>query len=171
MVWRSIGVCVLGTVLMVHPVSAAEVTRVTETLPAVPAAEPVLTVTLGGSSTALTLADIEKLPVYRAEMETKWTPKSVWTGVKLSDLLAAQGKTVPDNVTLLATDNYTLDLSRAEIDAGEPILATRLNGAPLTAENKGPLFLVWPKLVEKMMDGSAPEHHWIWAVNRIEAAR
>jgi len=125
-------------------------------------------VTVGG--TPLGLAAIEKLPLRQSRMANPWSPDgAVWVGVRLVDLLAAQGLAGRD-VALRARDNYTIRLKPADINGDEPLLATRMDGKPLDPTTTGPLMLVWPAQAEKVMAKTAPDANWIWGIVEIKPA-
>lgn len=173
MIGRMAAAAILCGALMMPAAFAAETKPVPAPLPALSAAaaaRPTLTISRPGASVVLTLAEIERLALYQADMATRWTPMSEWAGIRLADLLAAHGLGTVDRVTLRATDGYGIDLERAEIQAGDPILATRRDGAPLDPADKGPLFLLWPKTAETVLAGTSSDVAWIWSVDRIEAA-
>lgn len=119
---------------------------------------------------ALTLAAIETLPLRQSRMANPWSPDgAVWVGVRLVDLLAAQGLAGRE-VALRAKDNYTIRLKPADINGDEPLLATRMDGKPLDPATTGPLMLLWPAQAEKVMAKTAPDANWIWGIVEIKAA-
>lgn len=130
--------------------------------------QPVLTLTMNGESTTLSLADLASLPRHGATMETIWNMNGVWEGVPLSSLLDSRGIDPTAAIRLQAIDDYEITLSRPQIDAREPLLAFALNGVPMAADAMGPLMLVWPGQAEAALAGTEPLTNWIWSIDRIE---
>lgn len=125
-------------------------------------------VDVGGK--AVTLADIEKLPLRQSRMANPWSPDgAVWIGVRLADFLAAQGLSGRE-IALRARDNYTIRLKPTDIAGDEPLLATRKDGKPLDPTATGPLMLLWPAQAEKVMAKTAPDANWIWGIVEIKTA-
>lgn len=140
-----------------------------DALPPVPAGEPVLTVESGGRSEALTYADIERLPMWETTLETPWLPKATWQGVSLLELLDRYGLGKARTVVMTALDGYAIRLDRAAIEAGNPLLATRRDGAPVPVGQRGPLMVLWPQSAEAVKAGSAASANWIWSLSSIRS--
>lgn len=89
-----------------------------------------------------------------------------FSGPRLKDVLVAAGF-MGDNIKVLALDAYAKELTRADLDAYEWILAMERNGEPLGIGQFGPLWLVYAK-----PDGAPvtaeDETRWPWAVFYIE---
>jgi hypothetical protein len=133
--------------------------------------QPILTLTMNGENTPLSLADLASLPRHGATMDTIWNMNGVWEGIPLSSLLDSHGIDPTAAIRLRAIDDYEITLGRPQIDAGEPLLAFALNGVPLAADAMGPLMLVWPGQAEAALAGTEPLTSWIWSIDRIEVVR
>ncbi|MBP2298637.1 molybdopterin-dependent oxidoreductase [Azospirillum picis] len=157
--------------LMTNVSQAAEVKKLSTPIQIPPSDEAVLMIKDSAGKTILTMKQLENFPMYETHMKTLWTPASTWVGIKLVDLLSAYGALSSERFIFRATNEYSIRLKRADIEAGDPIVATRINGMPIDPENKGPLFLIWPKVAEEVMSGTVAESDWIWSLNKIEVIR
>ena len=122
-----------------------------EPLP-VPAGEAVLTIKgavpapNAGADVALDLATIQGLGSASIETTTDWEwheGAQTFSGVPLLAVLDAAGAT-GDTITVTAIDEYAVTMSRDALEQHGALLATALNGEPLTEESFGPLWLVFP---------------------------
>jgi hypothetical protein len=128
-----------------------------------------LTVVVDGRPTTLTLAEIESLPLHTTTLVTPFGERGEFIGVLLTDLLDRVDPGATEQVRLVAMDGHTVVLTRAQIQADVPLLATRLDGEPLTADSKGPFRLLFPTLTDQTRAGAFPATHWIW--NLVEIHR
>lgn len=155
---------VMAMLLVPFALPAAETGSVTMVPPSVDGSA---IVQVAGRS--LSLSDIEKLPLRQSRMANPWSPDgAVWMGVRLADVLTAQGLAGRE-VALRARDDYTIRLKPTDITGDEPLLATRRDGKPLDPATTGPLMLVWPAQAEKVMAKTAPDANWIWGIVEIKA--
>lgn len=147
-----------------------------EILPVKSALSPVaekqirLTISGKGSTTKLTLPDIEKLPMYQTSIKTQWGMDGTFQGVLMSDLMRAyklDGNT--KHLVFHALDNYVAGLSIAEFKRSPALLATRFNGHPIPLADKGPLILLWPGKEQEVLEGKATLSGWVWSVSEIVA--
>jgi hypothetical protein len=87
---------------------------------------------------------LQSMPATDVRTETPWSDgEQVFRGVLVRDLLARVGAAGGD-VTADGIDDYAVDIPAADFQDYDVILAYSLNGKPLPAENKGPLWLVYP---------------------------
>lgn len=158
----------IAVVALAGPAVAADVVAVPER-PAgwVPApAQPLLTV--GGH--ALDRATVEALPLKSTVLETKWGLKGTFHGAALADLLDRNGMGDADKVRVSAVDGYAITLTRQEILRERPVLASRLDGAPLGDGTMGPYIVLWPAAAEAVLADKAPIDAWVWGVVSIDRA-
>jgi len=90
-----------------------------------------------------------------------------FAGPRLRDLLDATGA-LGSQITILALDGYARELSRADIDAYDWIVALTRNGKPLGIGQFGPLWVVYARH-DDMPITAEDEARWPWAVFYIEA--
>ncbi len=162
------GVCLPGAIVAAQPAVAAKVEPVSIAPPPVPGHETILTIEAArGIARPLTYADIEHLPMVQTTLETPWMPRATWQGVPLVALLDAYGLGKAQTLELSALDGYAIRLSREQIEAQKPVLATRRNGRAVPPADRGPLLLLWPSTAEAVKEGSAVAANWIWSLSAI----
>lgn len=144
-----------------------------EPLPA-PTGEALLTVsgaiTQPNADGALVLdqALIDSLPQHEFTTSTIWTEgKATYSGVLLRDLLAVAGAT-GTTVTLTALNDYQITMPAADAAEDGPILATRVDGKPMSVRDKGPVWLVYPYDENPAYRSEQTYARSIWQLNRIE---
>ncbi|ALN75662.1 MULTISPECIES: molybdopterin-dependent oxidoreductase [unclassified Aureimonas] len=90
------------------------------------------------------LAALEAIGGRSATMETPWTDgPTQFSGPFLRNVLAEVGAK-GSKVQLIALNDYAADIPVGDATGLDTILATRMNGKPLSVRDKGPLFLIYP---------------------------
>ncbi|MFG6136809.1 molybdopterin-dependent oxidoreductase [Halomonas sp. B23F22_10] len=133
------------------------------------AAEPVLDIHAHGETRHLSLEDIERSDTGEVTMRHFEGPEGTFSGVWLNDFLADQNLDEASRLRFIALDDYTSFLTPADREGKRFLLATRLDGTPLTPDNLGPLMLVVPADAEAVLKGDAPMSQWIWSIDEIQA--
>jgi len=146
---------------------AAQIEPVVAPLPAVAAGGTVLTVKSPTGKTALTLADLERLPLKQSTVKTAFGMEGTFQGILLSDLLAAYGLAGVAKITVIAGDGYVIGFSHDEMAASPGMIATRLDGKPISDPAKGPLLLIWPEQEQAVLAGRKDSMDWVWSVEEI----
>ena len=139
-----------------------------------PSGEVLLTLggAIGQSNTdgvlALDQTLLESLPQHEYETSTIWTEGVVtFRGVLLRDLLQAAGAT-GSLITLTALNDYSITMPAAEATDAAPLLAYRMNGAPMPVRDKGPVWLVYPYDADPGFRTEQAYARSIWQLDRIE---
>lgn len=97
-------------------------------------------------------AEFEMLPrtTWRGDIHcvTKWSKfDTVWEGVSIDEVLRSAGIAPPTAFVLAQSyDEYDTNVPMADLGGEQAMIATRFNGAPLTAEHGGPARLFVPHL-------------------------
>jgi DMSO/TMAO reductase YedYZ molybdopterin-dependent catalytic subunit len=101
---------------------------------------------------ALNWAEFDALPRREVLCDihcvTRWSRHdNVFLGVPVREVLARAGLRASSAAVLVhSAEGYTTNLTLAELDRPENLLATHHNGEPLTAEHGGPVRLLVPAL-------------------------
>ncbi|MGH8869941.1 MAG: molybdopterin-dependent oxidoreductase [Actinomycetes bacterium] len=135
--------------------------------------KPVLTVK-GKITTAndgdvlrLDTATLDRLGVLQVRMYEPWAKKTMsFRGVWLADLLELAGAAKSaERVRLTALDDYKVDLSMDEVDAGGIFLATQNgDGSPIPVDAGGPTRIVF---VGGVTSGESADQ-WIWSLKDLD---
>lgn len=139
-----------------------------------PAGAIVLTVTgnventnAGGAAT-FDFAMLESLPGRSATMETPWTTgSSTFEGPRLHAVIAAAGGH-GKRLLVKALNDYTAEIPFEDATAFETILAVKMNGAPMSVRDKGPLFLIYPFDKNPELYNEKYFSRSVWQIREIE---
>jgi hypothetical protein len=138
-----------------------------------PAGKPLLTVTGKVSAPnreqtiVLDRKVIEQLSLVKVRVYEPWIKQDAeFRGVWLQDLLAVAGAAADaSGVRITALDDYTVDLTAADLRAGGILLATSAgDGSELPVEKGGPTRIIF-------VDGAkagANADQWIWSLKSID---
>lgn len=97
-----------------------------------------------GGQRSFSDADLLALPQVSFTTRTNWTEGELtFSGPSLAAVLEAAGAGEGD-LTLAAINDYVVSMPRAVVEAGAPIVANRIDGAPFSRRDKGPLWIVFP---------------------------
>ena len=120
-----------------------------------------------GLEVQLDRALIETLPRKQVKTENPWDHgPAVYEGVLLRDLMKfakADGTTA----TITALNDYRADISLADMDKYDVILADTRDGVALPVRDKGPFFVVFPFTDVPELASEARYAQSVWQVNRI----
>lgn len=133
--------------------------------------ERILTVdgkTAAGRTFQFTCDDLLNLGAERVSTHTPWHDGLVdFDGVLARDLMTLVGAT-GENAAIFALDDYQVDVPLADFTQYDAIFAYAMNGKPLTVEEKGPLFLVYPYNSKPQLATEAYYARSIWQIARIK---
>jgi len=120
-----------------------------------------------GLEVHLDKAMIEALPKKDIRTENPWDHgPSTYQGVLLRDLLkyvGADGKVL----SISALNDFRAELSVADVEKYDVILAYKRDGADLPVRDKGPLFVVFPFSDVPELATEARYAQSVWQVNQI----
>lgn len=89
-------------------------------------------------------ADLLALPQIGFRTSTIWTEGELeFSGPSLEAVLTAAGAG-PGDLRLSAVNDYVVSMPRSLVEAEAPIVANRIDGAPFSRRDKGPLWIVFP---------------------------
>lgn len=134
-----------------------------------PRARPILDVS--GQVAApqrLDLAALDALPQGGFATRTPWFDGARrFTGVSGAALVAAFGARGTEAVAT-ALNDYSVTIPLADFTAAGLILATRLDGEPLSVREKGPVWVVYPFDAEARLRSEVFYSRSIWQLRRLE---
>ena len=118
-------------------------------------------------SQALTDADLMALPQVTVETSTIWTEGvQTFSGPSLASLLESVGAGDGD-ITLVAINDYVVEMPSAVIEAEAPIIANRIDGAPFSVRNKGPLWVIFPYDSDERFRAESVYAYSVWQLSGI----
>ncbi len=127
--------------------------------------------TVAGESVTYPIEELERFPTYTLTTVTPWRPEpATFEGVLLTDVLAASGLGDVPAIRVTAENDFSSDIPNEVWDSVPVLLATRVNGAPISRRERGPiLFVVEDALYQTT--GVVEERHLVWMAARIEPLR
>lgn len=126
--------------------------------------------TNAGDTAQFDLAMLEALKGRKGEMETPWTEGTViFEGPLLREILAAVGAT-GTSLKVRALNDYAADVP-AEDAKLDTILATKLDGKPMSIRDKGPLMLVYPFDLDADLYNEKYFSRSVWQIKEIEVGQ
>lgn len=139
-----------------------------QALPA-PTGPPLLTVTgvtTADGTVALHRSTLDRLTQVELRAYEPWLKRTMtFRGVWLADALAVTGATDPRSVRITALDDYTVELTGADLRSGGILLATGDGtGGALPVDDGGPTRIVF-------QDGTRAGENadqWIWSLRTID---
>jgi hypothetical protein len=123
--------------------------------------------TNAGASAVLDLDLLKSLPAMDLRTATAWTDGThQFTGVRLRDLLQRLGA---EGTTLraMAVDGYAVDIPVSDARDYDVIVAYAMDGKPLPADDKGPLWIVYPFSQVPALQSDFYFARCIWQLNRL----
>lgn len=126
--------------------------------------------TNAGDTAQFDLAMLEALKGRKGAMETPWTEGTVtFEGPLLREVLAAAGAK-GSSLKVRALNDYAADVPAedAELDT---ILATKLDGKPMSVRDKGPLMLVYPFDLDPALYNEKYFSRSVWQIKEIEVGQ
>jgi hypothetical protein len=121
----------------------------------------------GGRPAAYDLEALKKLPVTRVTTTTPWTDgENLYEGVRIQDLLEKLGAS--GSVVLAdAVDDYQVKIPMEDIRDYDVIVAYAVDGKPLPADNKGPLWIIYPYSEHFGLQKDLYFSRSVWELNRL----
>lgn len=111
---------------------------------------------------------LEALGVSTVTTSTSWTDgQPVFTGVlvsKVLDAVEAKGS----KISAIALDDYAIDIAIGELRQYSAILALTMNGAAMSPQDKGPIWIVYPRDDHPELRNPKTDMHWVWQLKSID---
>lgn len=119
----------------------------------------------------LTMTELQALPSAQFTTNTIWTDGvQQFRGVWLGDLMINLGVT-EGTIYFSALNEYLIEIALSEMVSGGPMLAYEWNGKPMSARDKGPLWIVFPYDSDQKYQTESVYAQSIWQLDRIEVSR
>lgn len=114
------------------------------------------------------MAMLQALPHQHLQTDTSVTDgDQQFTGVLMRDVLSRVGAE-GDAVMAAALNDYTVKIPAQDFDAFDVILAWAMNGEPLQIQDKGPLWLVYPRSQHQELRDIRYDYRWVWQLVHVE---
>lgn len=114
------------------------------------------------------MAMLRALPTVSLSTGTSVTDGiSNFEGFLLRDFLAglgANGKTLRAS----ALNDYVVDIPMSDIERFDVIVAHSMDGEPLSLQDKGPLWIVYPRDAHPELQDIRYDYRWVWQLNALE---
>lgn len=133
-------------------------------------AQDVPAVTISSSSGSVTLDRdaLEEMGLVSVKTTTPWNEGVVdFEGVPLAALLEkanASGETA----TVIALNDYSVDIPTSDLAEFGPILAVKRNGEYMPVDDQGPFFVIYPFDSNPVLQGQPYYGRAVWQVKEIE---
>ncbi len=88
-------------------------------------------------------------------------------GVLLRDLAKFVGAS-GDAVKLTALDGYALEIPMSDFETYDAVVATEIDGKPLSVRDKGPAWLIYPASDHPELKDTVYESRMVWQIKSIE---
>ncbi|HGS4987234.1 TPA: molybdopterin-dependent oxidoreductase [Vibrio cholerae] len=109
-----------------------------------------------------------ELPAVSVTTELPWIHGSHrFTGFKVSDLLEYLQQDHVKSVTFMALNDYAANISIADIQYYEPIVAYYMDGDEMKIRHKGPFWLVYNLDQNPKLKNSVYYTHMVWQISQI----
>lgn len=129
-----------------------------------------ITNTNAGDTAEFDLAMLEALPGRKATMETPWTQgKVTFEGPLLSAVLEAVGSN-GSRLSVKALNDYAAEVPADDAKLAT-ILATRMDGKPMSVRDKGPLMVVYPFDQDPGLYNEKYFSRSVWQIKEIEVGK
>lgn len=110
---------------------------------------------------------LQALPAHTLHTQTVVTDgRQRFDGPLMRDLLGqigAQGNTV----RAIALNNYSVDIPMRDFYDFDVMLATHMNGERLSAHNKGPIWIVYPRDQHRKLQDIRYDYRWVWQLQQL----
>lgn len=127
-----------------------------------------LATTNNGKTADFDMAMLEKLAGRSATMETPWTNGSTkFEGPLLRAILEAAGAS-GSKLVVKALNDYAAEVPYEDATKLDTMLATQMNGKPMSVRDKGPLFMIYPFDKDPNLYNEKYFSRSVWQIREIE---
>lgn len=116
----------------------------------------------------LTESDLLGLPQHEIRTETDFTDGLVaFRGPLAKDVLALAGVEEAAVVSLVAANDYSIDVPFEDFDRYGVVMAMEMDGARLTRRSRGPIWLMYPVDQVPLIERESVNDKLIWQLTHI----
>lgn len=116
-----------------------------------------------GVQTVYDISDLEQFPTYSLTTATPWREEPArFEGVMLSDILERHGLQEMEMIAVAAENDYVVRFNRVIWSTVPILVATRVNGAPISRRERGPIQFVIDADAMVEHDDILSERYLVW---------
>lgn len=113
-------------------------------------------------------AMLKQFKTVKLRTSTSWTKgRPVFEGVLVRDVLRSVNAT-GEKVVATALNDYSITIPVSDFDDYDVVLALEMNGKKLTARDKGPIWIVYPRDSHSELQNQKADAKWIWQLTRLK---
>lgn len=112
---------------------------------------------------------LDQLPRHQLHTSTAVTDGvKRFDGVLVRDVLALVGvSSAAQTVDAYALNDYSVSVPLSDFYTFDVLLATHMDGAPLTPADKGPLWIVYPRDQHHRLQDIRYDYRWVWQLKSL----
>ena len=111
---------------------------------------------------------LERLGTTAFATSTAWTDGTPeFEGVLARDILRAVGAR-GTKVLAVALNDYSFEIPISDFEDYSVLFALRMNGVELTARDKGPIWIVYPRDRHRELQNQMTKSKWVWQLAKID---
>lgn len=110
------------------------------------------------------------LPQHTTVTATPWTDGvAQFSGPLAVDVMKAAGVALAKGMVVQAEalNGYVIDIPAEDFLRWPVILAFTMDGKPLTRRDKGPLWIIYPRDSDKVLQDARYDHRWAWQLRQL----
>lgn len=118
----------------------------------------------------LSAAQLAALPQRTTATATPWTDGvAQFSGPLVADVLKAAQVNITKGMVVQAEalNGYVIDIPAEDFERWPVILAYSMDGKQLTRRDKGPLWIVYPRDSDKVLQDAKYDHRWAWQLRQL----
>ena len=136
-------------------------------MPAIAQDVPAVTISSAAGSIKLDRNELEAMGLVSIKTTTPWNEGVVdFEGVPIKALLEKANAT-GDTTTVIALNDYSVDIPTADFDEFGVILAVKRNGEYMPVDDQGPFFVIYPFDSNPTLQGQPYYGRAVWQVKEI----
>ncbi|WP_227498036.1 molybdopterin-dependent oxidoreductase [Marinobacter santoriniensis] len=131
-------------------------------------AAPKLTITTDADTVVLDRNQLEAFPQTTITTTSPYYEGTAeFSGPSLKRVLESAGLSGQSRITFQALNDYQVDADLDEVMGLDAIVATRMNGKPMSVRNRGPFWVMLPLSDRPELDSEEYHRFMVWQLNRI----